>query len=150
MPYLKKQALGVFLDVVCAFDNVTFCGFVTSWIKNLLRHRTAQVELYGDKVKREVMKGNSQGGILSPFLWSCVSNRLLVELRSRSSYVLAYADDLAVLVIGADMLWIRGMAQKAISNPANWLWNKSYHLAARKPKLYCSLTNGIQIWVPCQ
>ena len=37
---------------------------LTSWIETLLKHRTVQVELYGDKVKREVVKGNPQGGIL--------------------------------------------------------------------------------------
>ena len=45
---------------------------------------------------------------------------LVLELRSRGFYVQAYADDLAVLVTGADMLWIRGMAQKAINIAANW------------------------------
>ena len=57
----KKK--GIFLDIVGAFDNVTFRSFVaalrglgmsktlTSWIETLLRHRTVQVELYGDKVK---------------------------------------------------------------------------------------------------
>ena len=76
----KKPALGIFLDIVDAFDNVIFRSFVaalrglgmskilTSWIETLLRHCTVQVELYGDKVKREAVKGNSQGGILSPFL----------------------------------------------------------------------------------
>ena len=66
----KKPAFGIFLDIVSAFDNVTFRRFVaalrglgiskilTSWIETLLRHRTVQVELYGDKVKREIMKGN--------------------------------------------------------------------------------------------
>ena len=77
---------------------------LTSWIETLLRHRTVQVELYGDKVKREVVKGNPQGGILSPFLWNCVLSSLLLELRSRGFYVQAYADDLAVLVTGTDML----------------------------------------------
>ena len=107
----KKPALGIFLDIVGAFDNVTLRSFVaalrglgmskilTSWIETLLRHRTVQVELYGDKVKWEVVKGNPQGGILSPFLWNCVLNSLLLELRSRGFYVQAYADDLAVLVI---------------------------------------------------
>ena len=82
----KKLALGIFLDIIGAFDNVTFRSFVaslrglgmskilTSWIETLLRHRTVQVELYGDQVKREVVKGNPQGGILSPFLWNCVLN----------------------------------------------------------------------------
>ena len=80
----KKPSLGIFLNIVGAFDNVTFRSFVaalrglgmskilTSWIENLLRHRTVQVELYGVKVKREVVKGSPQCGILSPFLWNCV------------------------------------------------------------------------------
>ena len=35
----------------------------------------------------------------------------MLELRSRDFYVQAYADDLAVLVTGADMFW----TQKAIN-----------------------------------
>ena len=96
----KKPALGIFLDIVGAFDNVTFrtsgaalrgpgmSKVLTSWMENLQRHHTVQVELYGDKVKREVVKGNPQGGILSPFLWNCVLNSLLLELRTRGFYVL--------------------------------------------------------------
>ena len=75
-----------------------------SWIENLLRHRTVQVELYGDKVNREEVKGNPQDCILSSFLWNCVLNSLLLELRSRDFYVQAYADDLAVLITSAEML----------------------------------------------
>ena len=53
----------------------------TSWIETLLRHRTVQVELCGDKVKGllTVVKRNPQGGILSSFLWNCVLNSLLLE-----------------------------------------------------------------------
>ena len=142
----KKPALGIFLDIG-AFDNVTFRGFatalrglgmseiLTSWIENLLRHRTVQVELYGDKVKTEVMKGNPQGGILSPFLWNCVLNNLLLELRSRGFYVQAYADDLAILVTGADMLWIRGMAQKAINIAANWASEQELQFSSKKTEI---------------
>ena len=84
----KKPALGILLDIVGTFDNVTFRGIVmalrglcmskilTSWLENLLRHRTVQVELYGDNVEREVMKGNPQDGILSHFLWNFVLNSL--------------------------------------------------------------------------
>ena len=140
----KKPALGIFLDIVGAFDNVTFRSFVaalrglglskilTSWIETLLRHRTVQVELYGDKVKREVVKGNPQGGILSPFLWNCVLNTLLLELRSRGFYVQAYAYNLAVLVTDTDMLWIRGMAQKAINIVANWALEQELKFSSKK------------------
>ena len=43
----------------------------------------------------------------------------LKQLASRGFYVQAYANDLAVLVTSADMLWIRRMAQKAISIAEN-------------------------------
>ena len=39
----------------------------------------------------------------------------MLELRSSGVYVQAYADDLAVLITGADMLWIRGMAHDCAS-----------------------------------
>ena len=88
----KKSALGIFVNIVGAFDNITFRGFaaalrrqgmfeiLTSCIQNLLRHRTVQEELYGDKVKNEVVKGNPHGGILSPFLWKDVLNSLIARV----------------------------------------------------------------------
>ena len=107
----------------------------TSWIETLLRHRTVQVELCGDTVKREVVKRNPQGGILSSFLWKCVLNSLLLELRSRGFYVQAYADDLAVLVTGADMLWIRGMAQKAINIAENCALEQELQFSCKKTEI---------------
>ena len=83
-------------------------------------------------------------------MWNCVLNSLLLELRSRVFYVQVSADDLAVLVTGADMIWMRGMVQKAISIAANWASKQELQYSSKKPKLYCSLTNVIQIWVPCQ
>ena len=143
----KKPPLGIFLDIVGAFDNVTFRSFVaalrglgmskifTSWIETLLRHRTVQVELCGDKVKREVVKRNPQSGILSSFLWNCVLNSLLLELRSRGFYVQAYADNLAVLVTGADMLWIRGMAQKARNIAENCALEQELQFSCKKTEI---------------
>ena len=107
----------------------------TKWIENLLRHCTVQVESYGSKVKREVVKGNPQGSILSPFQWDCVLNSLLLELRSSGFYVQTYACDLAELVSHADMLWIRGMAQKAINIAANWTSEKELQFSSKKTEI---------------
>ena len=81
------------------------------------------------------MKGNPQDGISSPFLWNCVLCNLLLELRSRGFYVQAYADDLAVLVSSANMLWIRGMAQKAINIAANWASDQGLQFSSKKTKI---------------
>ena len=77
----------------------------------------------------------ARGGILSPFLWNCVLNSLLLELRSKGFYVQAYADDLAVLVTGADMLWIRGMAQKAINIAASWALEQELQYSSKKTEI---------------
>ena len=81
------------------------------------------------------MKGNPQGGILYPFLLSCVLNSLLLELRSRGFYVQVYADDLALLVTGADMLWIRGMVQKATNIVANWASEQELQFSSKKTEI---------------
>ena len=62
----------------------------------------------------------------------------MLELRSRGFYVQAYADELAVLVLGADMLLIRGMAQKEINIPANW--------ASEQELQFCSKKTGIVLF----
>ena len=81
------------------------------------------------------MKGNPRGDILSAFLWNCVLNNLWLEFRSRGFYVQAYADDLAVLVTGADMLWIRDMAQKAISIATNWVLDQELQFSSKKTEI---------------
>ena len=81
------------------------------------------------------MKENPQGGILYPFRCSFVLNSLFLELRSRGFYVGVYADDLALLVTGADMLWIRGMVQKAINIVANWASDQELQFSSNKTEI---------------
>ena len=57
---------------------------------------------------------------------------LVLELRSRGFYLQTYADDLAVLVTGADLLWIRGMASKAINIAANWASEQELKFSSKK------------------
>ena len=68
-------ALGTFLDVEGAFDNVAFSALekalrrkcessvVTKWIMDLIRNRSTTVELNGQKRTIRIVKG----GTLSPF-----------------------------------------------------------------------------------
>ena len=52
----------------------------------------------------------------------------MLELRSWGVYVQAYAGDLALLVNGDDMLWIRGMAQ-------NWASEQEPQISSKKTKI---------------
>ena len=135
--------------IVDALRELKVSPFLVHWIENLLRHRTVQVELNGEKIKREVVKGNPQGGILSPFLWNCVLNSLLVDLRNRGFHVQAYADDVAILVTGTNMLWIKDRAQKALNNAIIGLITKRFNSAVKRLKWLCLLTKGSRILELC-
>ena len=60
---------------------------------------------------------------------------LVLELRNRGFYVPAYADDVAVLLTGADMLWIRGKAQKAINIAANWASEQELQFRSKQTEI---------------
>ena len=87
------------------------------------------------KIKREVVKGNPQGGILSPFLWDCALKSLLVDLRNRSFHALVYADDVAILVYGTNMLWIKGRAIKALNIASSWAHNQELQFSSKKTEI---------------
>ena len=78
----------------------------------------------------------------------------MLELRSRGFYVQAYAHDLAVLVTGADMLWIRGMAQSWASEQELQISSKKTEIALlthkRNPDLDSLFENGSKLEVSKQ
>ena len=136
----KKTALGIFLDVVGAFFNITHKSiglrelevspFLVSWIENSLQHRTVRVELNDEVVKREVLKFP----ILSPFVCNCVFNSLLIEPCNKDFCVQADADDVAILVTGTDMRWIKSRAQKALNIATNWASTQDLQFSGKKMK----------------
>ena len=87
------------------------------------------------------MKGNPQGGILSPFLWNCVLNSLLIDLRNRGFHVQGYADDVAILVTGTYMLWIKGRALKALNIASNWAHNQELQFSSKKTEIVLFTNN---------
>ena len=66
------------------------------------------------------------------FLWNCVLNSLLVDLRNRGFYVQAYANDVAILVTGTNVLWIKDRAQKALNIASNWAHNQELQFSSKK------------------
>ena len=75
---------------------------------------------------RRSQKKNKKKNRSSKFLF------LMLELRSRGFYVQAYADHIAALVNGADMIWIKGMAQKAINIAATWASEQELQFSSKK------------------
>ena len=100
-----QYALGIFLDIEGAFDNVSFKTITDAliksqlphelvrWIDAMLRSRTVTVTVQGKSVSKRVKKGCPQGGILSPLLWNLVINSLIILLNSTPADSEGFADD---------------------------------------------------------
>ena len=148
-------ALGTFLDVEGAFDNVAFAAIekalhrkcesqaTTKWIMDLIRNRSTTVELNGYKRTIRIVKGCPQGGILSPFLWNLVVDSLLSYTRDKIPCDLqGFADDLALLatteapkvkgVQGLDADTLREMTQKSLELINSWCKENGLSLSALK------------------
>ena len=148
-------ALGTFLDVEGAFDNVAFSAIekalhrkcespiVTKWIMDLIRNRSTTVELNGHKRTIRIVKGCPQGGILSPFLWNLVVDSLLSFTKDKIPCDLqGFADDLALLatteapkvkgVQGFDADTLREMTQKSLEHINLWCKECGLSLSALK------------------
>ena len=103
-----EYAMGVFLDIQGAFDNLPIQsikralnktsakGMIADWIIDMISNRTIELESGNTKINRKIKKGCPQGGVLSPFLWNLVLDDLLQKFKN-SDNIQAFADDLSLL-----------------------------------------------------
>lgn len=114
----QEFALGVFLDIEGAFDNVLFSSFslalrtrkthscIVRWIMYMVTQREVTATLLGHQRTVAVCKGGPQGGVLTPLLWNLVIDDLLSGANNPLLKV-GYADDVTAIVSGPspNTLW---------------------------------------------
>ena len=140
-------AIGVFLDIEGAFDNISFSSITDAltelqiptvfvdWIHHMISNRYVSITFGGHTVRRRVTKGCPQGGVLSPLLWNITLNTLLSRLGYDSSFIQAFADDLVILIQGICKSTIRDIAQRNLNNINRWCHSKSIKLSELKTKV---------------
>ena len=128
-----QMALGTFLDIEGAFDNISFSAIekalntkchshkVKNWIMSMITNRNTTVSL-NDTIKNLTLgRGCPQGGILSPFLWNVVMDSLLGLPRNKIiTDIQAFADDIALLARGHDANTLRDITQNSINTIEKW------------------------------
>jgi ribonuclease HI len=141
-------ALGVFLDVEGAFDNIKYSSIwnalnkakvppvIANWIREMLNDRSIILELHGYSLKKKIFKGCPQGGILSPLLWNLTLNTLLADHRLNPDFIQAFADDLAILIQGIDLrLTMRDITTRYLHIIDKWCTDNGVKLSAIKTKV---------------
>ena len=151
----QGMALGTFLDIEGAFDNITFNAIeraltkkcesstVNNWIMSMIKDRCITVELHGNKKTIKIKRGCPQGGILSPFLWNLVVDSLLSYTRNKIPCDLqGFADDLSLMATlnsprisggkGFDEDTLREITQKSLQSINGWCKENGLKLSSLK------------------
>lgn len=127
-----KYVLGTFLDISGAFDNVRWpmlihdmrhlgCSLKTMAIVNsYLTNRSATYRVGGEERTVILTRGCPQGSKLGPRLWNLTMDRLLKECLPADSTIVAYADDIALLVSGNTRNSIKNTTEEALRIVSVW------------------------------
>ena len=128
----KQFKMGAFLDIEGAFNNVKteaiynalvdldVDSYLSDWIVTMLGTRIVSARLGNSELSRVVGRGTPQGGVISPLLWLLVINSVLIELGNRGVKVVAYADDVVILVSGMFLDVISDIMTSALKTLSDW------------------------------
>ena len=144
-----NYALGIFLDIEGAFDNIKFRAIeralyragvpamIIAWISHLIHNRLVSFTLGDISTLRKILRGFPQGGILSPFLWNLVIDELIDIINSNNvDFLQAFADDLVALFRGIDICpTLSGLAQRCLDNISSWCSTVGLRLSTSKTRV---------------
>lgn len=128
----KEFTLAAFLDIEGAFNNVKLQSINTEmvnigldhkiiqWINNMLNCRIINSTLGCSSVRKTVTRGTPQGGVISPMLWNLVINKILSKLSRSGIKIVAYADDVVILITGKFLSTISELMSTALQKLSNW------------------------------
>ena len=145
--HYKEFTLCCSLDIEGAFNKIETSCITLSlqqakvqeplirWIESLLNQRTIVAEWGQTKTTRNVYRGTPQGGVLSPLLWILSLNTLLIAAPLRGIKIIAYADDVMLMVSGKFPDTLCDILQGCLNYTHKWASTCGLSLNPLKTKL---------------
>ena len=152
----RQYAMGCFLDIQGAFDNVPVesiekalidrhvCSTVTRWLVSMLRQRRATSTVGCNTATVALNRGCPQGGVVSPLCWNLVVDSLLGELNDARLYSQGYADDICILLEGFCLRTVSELMQRALSIVERWCEETGLTVNPLKTELVLFTTKRIR------
>ena len=114
-----------------ALEDMGADPHIISWYKDFLYHRVSRISIKGIELVIHHTQGAPQGGIGSPFLWAAVLNELIKIIKNMTGVnIVAYADDLCLIVTGPDKDECITKLQEAVDAVIAW---SAEHLLVLSP-----------------
>ncbi|CAB0043083.1 unnamed protein product [Trichogramma brassicae] len=146
-------AFGILFDVTGAFDNLRWdsvleelgrrrCpGNLWRLIADYLDDRSVALACEGIRVSKKVRKGAPQGSILGLDLWNICMDPVLREVQDRGGEIVAYADDLLLIVTGGGRQACEDLGQSMSRVIARWADRLCLEISRAKTEMIL-LKNG--------
>lgn len=126
----KKYVLGIFVDFQGAFDNLEWAGVIDKLQKLECKELNVWKSFFTDRrvcavgvnevVWKNVSKGCPQSSICGPFVWNIIMGDLLNELESVGCNVVAYADDLLLIVEAMNRAELEKLGTEWLRRVVGW------------------------------
>lgn len=143
----KKMSLAILFDITGAFDNLKWDSILNelrrrgtndqifNLISDYLFEREVRVEENYESVTKRLHKGCPQGSIVGPDFWNICVDKLLIRLTKSGVVVVAYADDLVVIVYGNSRRELEVNAAVAVNIIYNWSLEEGLQLSKDKTEM---------------
>lgn len=146
----KKYVLGVFVDFKGAFDNLLWhkvlgkidrmhCNEIGIW-SSYFSNRAACIRCVYERVDRNVQRGCPQGSICGPAVWNLMLDDLLDTLDRLGCKVVAYADDLLLLIEGTSRAELEQFGTVCMQEVV--AWGHDVGVKVSREKTACMLLKG--------
>ena len=163
----KPNAVAINLDLEKAFELCNkevileslakkgIKGRLLKWVKDFLSNRKARTTYQGHiSSLQQFEQGTPQGSALSPLLFNLAMERLLEVPRGAKVHMVAYADDLTIVVVGDDSMDEVKRVLKAIDEQCSLLGFKinyeksnAMKIRAKIPAMQLTVQNRVIDWV---
>ena len=123
---LKGFAIGTFMDIDGAYNHTSSEVIrramirqgvpiaIVEWTCHMLGNRNIMIAKGNTTLRGIADSECSQGGVLSPLLWSLVVDELLHLLTDQGCHPVEYADDILVIVLGMHLDALNGVMQQTL------------------------------------
>lgn len=150
-----KMSLAVLFDITGAFDNLKWSSVIAelnkrgtdknlvNLIGDYLKDRHVRVEENYEFVTKKLHKGCPQGSILGPDFWNICVDRLLNRLTEAGAIVVAYADDIIILVHGNSRRELESSAKEYVDIMVQWSEEEGLQLSKEKTEMIILKDSGM-------
>lgn len=139
-----KYVMAIFLDISNAFNTLWWPAIimavkkigvakrVVDILKDYLSNRLVVFRTKSGSIERKVNQGCPQGSVLGPVLWNLVSDDLIKSLEALGFKLVAFADDVVIIISGNSRKELEEKGTMAINEADNWCSNCKMKLSKTK------------------